>query len=316
MGVLLGFIAGLMNASDAMRASAVPLALVFEGLLPGLDQHEDAAPVMPAMGPVPPADAGRLVLGLGDSWLHYYASDVFDVLRYGLKLQATSFAEEGTQLTDSKAWLAQLKRLDAFIEAQLKQQQQPGVVLLSAGGNDVVQDRLQALLKARDPAMTSEEAVARALDETAMGAFVDGAMRQALIEVVRQIDDICHQRLGHAVPIILHGYDYPTPDGRGPFGSPYGNWLQPAFHQRGYTRLEEGRAIMRLLIDRLNAMQLDAVAGLRKAGLDIRHVNLRDTLQWPADWENELHPTPAGFQLVAAKLATEVLKCVPPPRGR
>jgi hypothetical protein len=43
----------------------------------------------------------------------------------------------------------------------------------------------------------------------------------------------------------------------------------------------------------------------------MRHVDLRGTLQWPADWENELHPTRAGFRLVTSRLAVEVLKCVP-----
>jgi lysophospholipase L1-like esterase len=232
-----------------------------------------------------------------------------------MKLPATSFAEEGTCLTDADAMTAQLGRLDAFIAEQLKQGQRPGVVLLSAGGNDVVREQLAQLLTFRDPGATTEAAVAAALDETATAAFVDGAMRRALIDVVKKIVDMCDKHLGAdlgaAVPIVLHGYDHPTPDGRGPFGSTYGNWLQPAFFEKGYASLDEARAVMRQLIDRLNAMQLGAVADLRKARLDIRHVDLRGALQWPADWENELHPTRAGFRLVTSRLAVEVLKCVP-----
>ena len=125
------------------------------------------------------------------------------------------------------------------------------------------------------------------------------------------------------VPILIHAYDHPIPDGR-PLLDPEGHvfdgpWLQPVFIKSGYNMpvyptssadLTRARDVMRRLIDRLNAM----VAGFADDNRKIYHVNLTGTLAAhygdPANyatlWNNELHANDAGFDLLAAVIAAKL----------
>ena len=109
--------------------------------------------------------------------------------------------------------------------------------------------------------------------------------------------------------MVIHGYDYPVPDGRGYLGGWFvlpGPWLEPGFRRKGFGDLAERTRIMEVLINRYNEM-LSSVAGSAPLA-HLHYVNLRNTLpnelpktyrQW---WNDELHPTEKGFGLVAAKL--------------
>ena len=111
--------------------------------------------------------------------------------------------------------------------------------------------------------------------------------------------------------MIVHGYDYPVPDGRGflgGFGPLPGPWLKPGFHAKQFADPETNVALMHDIIDRFNAM----VAALASDPLltQVHYLDLRGTLsttltedayhQW---WGNELHPSEAGFSAVANKFA-------------
>jgi hypothetical protein len=37
----------------------------------------------------------------------------------------------------------------------------------------------------------------------------------AYTSMLSSIDSLCQQYLGKIIPILVHGYDYPVPDGRG-----------------------------------------------------------------------------------------------------
>jgi lysophospholipase L1-like esterase len=323
MGVLLGFITALMDCPDAMRASAVPLALVFEGALPAhseskaqtfeVDEAAWAALPKPdpkgGKGEPPGAPRGNLVLGLGDSWFHYFAADCFDAFKYELGLDATTLAVEGTQILEMAAQPRQLQQLDALIQSNGAEGRWPCVILLSACGNDVVHPKLEKLLVDRHRIDDLKDALA--VEPTRL--FVDVRLRAALTKVLRAIDAIAMAHVGRRLPILLHGYADPYPDGRGALGSALPSWLKPSFDKRGYAedRLDERHTVMATLIDRLNRMQQSVAASLVEEGLDVRHVDLRPVLKSPADWQNELHPTPEGFRRVARRLAQEVRKTLP-----
>lgn len=120
--------------------------------------------------------------------------------------------------------------------------------------------------------------------------------------------------------MIIHGYGYPVPDGRGYLGGFWilpGPWLQPGFLQKGYLNsaqkdvdLPRCTGIMKRLIDRFNAM-LKSIPGSQ----DLQHVSyldLRPVLSnalpgYKASWENELHPTKAGFEAVAQTFRDRIL---------
>jgi lysophospholipase L1-like esterase len=301
----------------------VPLALVFEG--PLLTEELEVGAVDPfdptlkalkvtkvahprAVGPTRPR--GNLVIGLGDSWFHYFAADIFDVFKFDLGFEALTLAEEGTRILEMAAQPRQLQRLDELIQAQGALGRWPCVILLSACGNDVVHPELQELLVER----SSISDLMHALEPAKTTKFIDVELHGALTKVLTAIDAIAVARVGQRVPILIHGYAYPYPDGRGALGTVLPSWLAPSFEARGYTdndvkkQLDERHTVMTALIDRLNGMQIEVAAELGKLGLDVRHIDLRRVLMRQADWQNELHPTIDGFKRVARRLAKEVSK--------
>jgi hypothetical protein len=134
-------------------------------------------------------------------------------------------------------------------------------------------------------------------------------MAGQLERLLQGIIALCDQHPNaRKVPLLLHGYDHPYPDGRGTLGTDWSAWLGPAFVQRGYAFGEATVAAMRRLIDELNQMQATVAGGF--AGR-VHHVRLTGTLPATPDdyrrfWGNELHPTPEGFGLLAARLLEAV----------
>jgi hypothetical protein len=136
---------------------------------------------------------------------------------------------------------------------------------------------------------------------------IDERLRDAYTTILAAITAISQDYLHRPLPIIVHGYDYPVPDGRGFLGGFWvlpGPWLQPGFNQKGYDDVTRNAGYMRTLIDRFNAM----VENVSKApGFGhVHYLDLRKTLvaaRYKDDWANELHPTSRGFGLVTAKFA-------------
>jgi hypothetical protein len=110
----------------------------------------------------------------------------------------------------------------------------------------------------------------------------------------------------------VHGYDKPVPDGRGFLGGAWllpGPWLRPGFHRKGFPDPSQNRQIVGDLIDRFNEM-LTSVVNLPVFD-HVHYVDLRNLLPTTGNhekwWDNELHPTKKGFELVAGKFQ-DVLK--------
>jgi hypothetical protein len=117
------------------------------------------------------------------------------------------------------------------------------------------------------------------------------------------VTEVCREWIQRRVPILIHGYDYPVPDGRGFLGGwallP-GPWLEPGFREKGFVSMQVRKKLARDLVDRFNAM-LQGVADMPEFS-HVIHVDLRKTLSTGAKykqyWENEMHPTVKGFHLV------------------
>lgn len=94
------------------------------------------------------------------------------------------------------------------------------------------------------------------------------------------------------VPVIAHGYDFPVPDGRQP--PCVGPWLKPAFDYTGWS-VAEGQGIVKLALEAFDAMLV------RLANDPVNKFAVVPTQGrlGPAEWANELHPTPAGFAKMA-----------------
>jgi hypothetical protein len=115
------------------------------------------------------------------------------------------------------------------------------------------------------------------------------------------------------VRVIVHGYAYPVPDGRGFWGGAWflpGPWLEPGFRRKGYAQLPANTQVMKQLIDAFNVMLDGLVSDLVAAGKDVRYVDLRPFLSngadYKKDWANELHPTGDAFRRVAAQIAAAI----------
>jgi hypothetical protein len=201
----------------------------------------------------------------------------------------------------------QLTRFASEIEKLLRDAKVPRAILLSGGGNDVAGDEFGMLVnhKASSTAGLNAQVVRGVIDDRA---------RHAYIAILAEVTRVCQARTGKTIPIIIHGYDWPVPDGRGFLFGPFpGPWLEPGFRRKGFDKrtaldFARMRKMSATLIDRFNEM-LAGVAGL--AGFEhVRYLNLRDTLSTGADyrkwWANELHPTERGFTAVADSFARKI----------
>ena len=146
------------------------------------------------------------------------------------------------------------------------------------------------------------------LNAQVVAGLIDERLRAAIVQLASAVTRLCQQTLGAKVPILMHGYDYPVPDGRGYLGGFWvlpGPWLSPGFEKKGYDRtlMQLRCEVMVQLIDRFNALVAQVAGG---PGLEhMQYVDLRGTLsqQLPRAyrdwWNDELHPTEPGFRKIA-----------------
>jgi len=109
------------------------------------------------------------------------------------------------------------------------------------------------------------------------------------------------------IPVVVHGYDYPVPDGRGflgGFGFLAGRGFSPGFHRKGFAisprtlqSLEAARFVQR------HAPRADRHGWIRARPLrgSARHAVALRWLQTRLG-RTKLHPTKSGFSAVANKI--------------
>jgi lysophospholipase L1-like esterase len=263
----------------------------------------------PLAEPVFTQSAGYLVAE-GDSWFDYPLHDVLNELEDGHGYDVESVAHKGDPIEEMAYGSDQLGEFTRRIEKMLGRGQIPRAVLVSGGGNDMAGEQFGLLLNHANSAIAG-------LNVQILEGVIDVRLRTAYITMLSAVTHLCEQKLGRALPILVHGYDFPVPDGRGFLGGWWflpGPWLEPGFREKGYADLERRKALAREMIDRFNVM-LDGVAHLPDFA-HVRYVNLRGTLSTaPANyqewWANELHPTAQGFSAIAERFAT-VLRALRP----
>lgn len=250
------------------------------------------------------ADSRGVLIAEGDSWFDYPFDDVLAELEDQFGFDVESVAHRGDTIEDMAYGKGQFEAFVRCLDRALRRGAQPVAVLLSGGGNDIAGDHFGMMLD-------NARAARAGLNDAVLEGVVDERLAEAYVVLVEAISETCRQRLGRAVPILVHGYAHPVPDGRGflgGWGPLPGPWLEPGFRRKGYAELAERVRIARVLIDRFNAM-LQRLAQ-RRGFEHVRHVDLRQTLspgpdykQW---WADELHPTSKGFRAVARKFADSI----------
>jgi lysophospholipase L1-like esterase len=252
-----------------------------------------------------PATAGVLVAE-GDSWFDYPLNDVLRMLEDNHAYDVESVAHKGDRVEDMAYGRGQLEELTRRLEKLLRRGVVPKAILLSGGGNDVAGDEFAVLLNHTRSAI-------RGLNEQVVAGVIDERVKFAYLTILSAVTAVCEDRIGRPLPILVHGYDYPVPDGRGFLGGLLllpGPWLEPGFRAKGFDDLPERIELAKELIDRFNA-RVKGVAAMPEFP-HVKYVDIRGTLSVGPDykkwWANELHPTKRGFERVtdrfAAALAT------------
>ena len=181
-------------------------------------------------------------------------------------------------------------------------------ILLSAGGNDLM-DRAPQLL--RNPGNGSTDPRDYLVTEQLERFVFD--VQDGFRTIVGLRDGV--PSVNHGVPIVVHGYDYPTPrnaPARFVAIPLLGPWLHRAFNDH---QIDDALRIpiTDFLVDVL-AEAIKVLAMAPSALPNFYFVDTRGTLQratagatgTSGDWLNEIHPSHAGYRKIAARISAKV----------
>lgn len=253
-----------------------------------------------AEAPAPVATTNQTagyLLAIGDSWFDYPINDVLTRLddNYGYNIESS--AHRGDPIESIISRVGQLDKFSRCLDKIVSLGAHPKAILISGGGDDVAGPEFGMLINNIDL-----QPIPGWNDQILTGV-IDIRVAAAFRLMVFSINALCQKELGRTFPILVHGYDYPVPDGRGFLGGGWflpGPWLKPGLDEKLFTDINTTTQMMTTLIDRFNAMLQKLVT---EPGFEnVKYIDLRKTLSnaLPNDayqdwWANELHPNAGGF---------------------
>lgn len=257
----------------------------------------------------------------GDSWFDYpFFEDTAAALESDYGYDVKSVAHYGDTVTSMAYDPGQLRRLNELFRDMKDAKRVPRAILLSGGGNDIV-EALAVLLNHHASGLP-------AVNASVAAGLLHEQLPLAIGRLVGSLQELSQQHFGQVRPLLLHGYALPVPDGRGyPILGLKGPWLKPAFARRGWVSQEpqpEGELLAnaQAIASVMNAFNDDVLPSVvSAAGAGVTHVDVRSALRcdldcYRHDWRDELHATSPGFKAVArlfdAAIRT-VAPVVPPP---
>ncbi len=267
----------------------------------GLGGPRIPARTLRALGP---RGSTGLLIAEGDSWFDYPFNDVLRFLEDDHGYDIETVAHRGDRVEDMAYSGGQFEEFARRLEKLLRESRVPDAILISGGGNDIAGEEFATLLNHSASGLP-------ALNQDVLRGVIDIRLRHAYAYLVAGLTEIARRYLNRPIPILMHGYDYPVPDGRGFFGgwsALPGPWLQPGFHRKGHADQSKNTQVMEAVIDAFNVMlrQLSRAPEFQH----VRYVDLRGTLAndqtYRTDWANELHPKPRGFAAVAAMFESAI----------
>jgi len=197
----------------------------------------------------------------------------------------------------------QLDKLTRCLKKIEKKQIIPGAVLLSGGGNDLAGDALATVVNHSNSGLDT-------LNPTILKEVIDVQIKTAYLRLITLITGLCDKLFPeNSIPILIHGYSYPVPDGRGYLGGYWilpGPWLRPVFERKGHHKLRTTTDALTEVIDSFNEM-LQTISSIPQFK-HVRYVDVRGCMdntlaqgKYKQSWSNELHPKEDGFELIAAE---------------
>jgi lysophospholipase L1-like esterase len=231
-------------------------------------------------------------------------NDVLEALEDNHGFDVESVAHAGDNVEDMAYSRGQFEQFARRLEKLLRQNRIPDAILISGGGNDLAGDEFVMLLNHAASGLPT-------LNADVVRGIIDVRLANAYMFLISALTEMSKQYLNRPIPIVIHGYAYPVPDGRGVLGGwgilP-GPWLRPSFHRKGHPDQDTNMGVMRDLINTFNEMlkRVSSTQGFAH----VRYLDLRKELAsdstYKKDWANEMHPTARGFAAVAAKFAAAI----------
>lgn len=304
-----------MAKARAGRRRAVPAAAREAKIMRSALAHgkQSAAALLAGRGKVLAGGGGQsgLLIAEGDSWFDYPGDDILAILEDDFGYRIESVAHKGDTIEGMAYDGTQLKSLARAFEHVKQDGRTPRAILLSGGGNDIAGDEFAVLLNHAQSGLPP-------LNPRIVEGMLEERVRFAVGSVIGALTTLSQRLFARKAPILLHGYGYPVPDGRGFLGGFWklpGPWLKPGFAGKGYEDLQRCCDILEDLINRFNAL-LKSIAGSQ--GFEhVTYVDLRPLLSnelpsaYKKSWTDELHPTDDGFELIAGKIDQAIRKVAP-----
>ncbi len=252
--------------------------------------------------PVFPHQYAHSFLAAGDSWFSLSqvpSSSLLFGLRFARSALIINCATPGATISNMIDW-----RRNRQFESLLG----PGApfrwsgILVSSGGNDLINAVDHLLLPFPSGAGLDAEHVERLIDSDGLQRF-EIYLRQNYTDLISLRDAPGSPNQG--VPVFAHTYDYATPrDARAKFlGLPaFGPWLASAMRRKNIPP-SLWIALSRALQDK-NAEILLRLALPQLQVIDTRGILTPaplDTSGEAGDWGNEIHPSGSGYRKLAAR---------------
>ena len=262
-----------------------------------------------------------VIFAEGDSWFDYpFFEDRFPIpspnnydLLYHVSnnFVLTSMAHHG----DDIAQMVSPNQMNMNIEYVKKVQSLGGrfkVALISGGGNDIVGDngvKFNEILKSpSQPVSTDPKSYIQFADvpQSNGNPGINGytSRLDSIVAGYQQYFDFVKNYLGD-VPIIGHTYAYPFPTGKnykamGMFDGA-GPWFKTHLMDKNVPE-NLWRAILIALIDEF----AERLLTLESVVPNFHVVDFRPQLQDEAYWQNEMHPTHDGFEILGAEFVNVI----------
>ena len=243
----------------------------------------------------------RLLVAEGDSWFSHPKdpADILDLLDDEVfDYKILHKAHHGDKLEEMANHPNQQEGVRRLMRTLAKKQRIPIAILLSGGGNDIIE--------VIDDLILDERLGDGILDRPAVDEFINGALFRHYVTTIDYMTDYSQECFSSKVRILVHGYGYIVPDGRGKRdanGEDVG-WVKKALSAKRHLDLKENTAAIEELIDVFNAM-VETVAN-RPGHEHVRYVNLRDCAsndlrnhRYRKDWRDELHLRGEGLKRAA-----------------
>lgn len=254
--------------------------------------------------------AGYLIAE-GDSWFDYpMLHDIVEALEddHHYKVRtAAHFGDTAESIAYEDNQLDKLRKVFAELKDDGKT---PKAVLLSCGGNDVAH--------IFDILLNHKRSKLPTLNDAVVDALLGVRFKAAITSLISSVITFSKHYFGAPLPILVHGYGYAVPDGRGfPVLGLAGPWLKPGFVSKGYVshdpqttaELQQNADIVADVLGRFNKVLQDVAAVPAFVGI-VTYVDLRGVFSsvlagaaYQKDWRDEMHATPDAFKRAAAEIA-------------